>query len=128
MTSLVVDSWAWVEYLDGSQIGKKADLAMQEASELWTSIASVAEVVSKYRRQNRDESPAVEAMTTLSRIGVPNLEDAKQAGRIHAEIKPSVPNFSFADSFVLQLARKVGGKVLTGDPDFRREKEAEFIG
>jgi len=127
MTKLVVDSWAWVEYLDGSAPGKKADEAMQGATELWTSVASVAEVVSKYRRKGRDEGPAVMAMTSLSKIGVPDLEDARQAGRIHAEVKQGVPNFSFADAFVLQLARKVGAKVLTEDPDFRGIKEAEMV-
>lgn len=128
MTSLVVDSWAWVEYLDGSALGKRADEAMQDAPELWTSLASVAEVVSKYRRGGKDEGAAVTAMTTLSKIGVPDLEDALQAGRIHAGIKPKVPNFSLADSFTLQLARKVGAKVLTGDPDFRGIKEAKLLG
>ena len=128
MPSLVVDSWAWVEYLDGSASGKKADEALQTASELWTSAASVAEVVSKYRRSGRDEEPAVRAITVLSKVGVPSLEDARQAGRIHAELKATAPNFSFADSFVLQLARKVGAKVLTGDPDFRGLKEAVVIG
>jgi len=127
MTNLVVDSWAWVEYLDGSAVGKRADEVMQKALGLWTSLASVAEVVSKYRRRGMDEGPAVMAMTTLSKIGVPSLEDARQAGRIHAEVVPKVPNFSFADSFALQLARKVGGKVLTGDADFRGIKEAELI-
>lgn len=127
MTRLVVDSWAWVEYLDGSALGKRADEAMQGASELWTSLASVAEVTSKYRRSGKDEGPAVAAMTTLSKIGVPNLEDALQAGRIHADVKPKVSNFSLADSFTLQLARKVGAKVLTGDPDFRKLKEVQFI-
>lgn len=127
MTSLVVDSWAWVEYLDGSPMGGQADKAMQKAPELWTSLVSIAEVVSKYKRKGRDEGPAVSAMTTLSRIGTPNLEDARQAGRIHAEVKQEAPNFSFADSFVLQLARKLDAKVLTGDPDFRGLKEAELI-
>jgi predicted nucleic acid-binding protein len=127
MTSLVIDSWTWVEYLDGSPEGKKVDRAMQEDSGLWTSVATVSEVVSKYRRKGKDEAPAISAMTALSKIGIPSLEDARQAGKIHSEIKPKVPNFSFADSFVLQLARKVGGKVLTGDPDFRGTKEAYLV-
>lgn len=127
MTSLVVDSWAWVEYLGGSPKGKAADEAMQKASDLWTSVASVAEVVSKFRSRRMDDRKAVEAITTLSKIGVPDVRDAREAGMIHAEVKAKVPNFSFADSFVLQLSRKVGGKVLTGDPDFRGLKEVELV-
>ena len=127
MTSLVVDSWAWVEYLSGSESGKKVDGAIQEAQEIWVSLASVAEVVSKYRRKGRDDALALRAITTLSKVGIQSLEDAQEAGRIHAELKRKVPNFSLADSFVLQLARKLDATVLTGDPDFRGLKDAEVI-
>ena len=128
MARLVVDSWAWIEYFSGSEMGRKADEAMRDSSELWTSVATIAEVVSKYRRSRREEGPAIRAITTLSRVGVPTLEDALDAGKIHSELKANMPNFSFADSFVLQLARKVNGRVLTGDPDFEGVKEADLIG
>lgn len=127
MTSLVVDSWAWIEYLAGSALGRSARDAMAEASELWSSVASVAEVVSKYRRAGLDEAQAIRAVTTLSKIGAPTMDDAVEAGRIHAELKPKAPNLSFADSFVIQLARKKGAKVLTGDPDFRGLEEAVLL-
>ena len=127
MNSLVVDSWAWVEYLEGSDAGRKAESAMSKSQELWTSVISLAEVVSKYRRRGLDDEVAVRAITTLSKIGIPDLADAEEAGKIHAQFKPGSPNFGLADSFVLQLARKLGSKVLTGDPDFRKLKEAELI-
>lgn len=124
---LVVDSWAWVEYFGGSAIGKKVEAAFSEVDEIWTSAVSIAEIVSKYRRKNVDESRAIETLYSLSRIGSPNREDAREAGRIHAELKAKSPSFGLADSFVLQLARKLGAKVLTGDPDFRGIKEAELL-
>jgi len=127
MTRLVVDSWAWVEYLSGSELGKKAEKAIEEAQEIWVSTVSVAEVVSKYRRKGMDEAPALRAMTTLSKVGAPGLEDAQEAGKIHAALKRTVPNFSFGDSFVLQLARRLDANVLTGDPDFSGLKEAELL-
>ena len=128
MTSLVVDSWAWIEYFSGSETGKRAADAMSNAPELWTSVASVAEIVSKYRRAGLDENQAMRAVTTLSKIGIPTVDDAVEAGMIHAELRAKSRNFSFADSFVLQLARKKGAKVLTGDPDFKSLKETELLG
>jgi predicted nucleic acid-binding protein len=127
MTSFIVDSWAWIEYLSGSEMGKRAADVMSKASELWTSGASVAEIVSKYRRAGSDENQAMRAVTTLSKIGVPTVDDAVEAGIIHADLRPKSRNFSFADSFVLQLARKKGAKVLTGDPDFKGLKETELL-
>jgi len=128
MNRLVIDSWAWIEYMDGSGPGRKVDLALTKNSEAWTSVITIAEVVSKYRRKGLDETPILEAISTLSRAGSVGSEDAKEAGRIQSEARRTSPNFSLADAFVLQLARKVGGKVLTGDPGFRGIKEAEFIG
>ena len=128
MGRLVVDSWAWVEYLRGSGAGRAVEERIVGKNELWTSAVSLAELVSKYRRSGADDSIAVEAITSLSRFGIPGREDAIEAGRLHADVKKKSPNFGLADSFVLQLARKIGGKVLTGDPDFRGIRDAEYIG
>jgi predicted nucleic acid-binding protein len=128
MDRLVVDSWAWVEYLRGSEIGQKVDTRISATGELWTTVVSLTEVVSKYRREKFSEQVAIDAISALSRFGVPSRDDAIEAGKLHAEIKAKSPNFGLADALVLQLARKVNGKVLTGDPDFKGIREAEFIG
>jgi predicted nucleic acid-binding protein len=128
LVRLVVDSWAWVEYLRGSETGRRVDARLVSTEDLWTSVVSLTEVVSKYRRERIAEQAAIEAIGSLSRLGVPNRDDAIEAGRIHAEVKSKSPNFGLADSFVLQLARKVGAKVLTGDSDFKGLREAEYIG
>jgi len=128
MSKLVVDSWAWVEYLRGSKAGKKISERISNREELWTSVVSLTEIVSKYRREGLSEQTAIEAIGSLSKLGVPDRGDAVEAGRIHAEVKTKSPNFGLADSFVLQLARKVGAKVLTGDPDFEGLGETELVG
>lgn len=128
MDRLVVDSWAWVEYLRGSETGRRVDARLESTEDLWTSVVSLTEVVSKYRRERIPEQPAIDAISSLSRLGVPSRDDAIEAGKIHAEVKPKSPNFGLADSFVLQLARKIGGKVLTGDSDFKGLRGAEYIG
>jgi predicted nucleic acid-binding protein len=125
---LVVDSWAWVEYLRGSETGSRVDARFESTEDLWTSVVSLTEVVSKYRRESIPEQPAIDAISSLSKFGVPSRDDAIEAGRIHAEVKSRSPNFGLADAFVLQLARKVGAKVLTGDSDFKGLREAEYIG
>jgi predicted nucleic acid-binding protein len=128
MDKLVIDSWAWVEYLRGSEAGRKVSERISHEEELWTSVVSLTEIVSKYRREGLSEQTAVEAISSLSRLGAPDRGDAAEAGRIHAEVRSKSPNFGLADSFVLQLARKVGAKVLTGDPHFEGLSEAELVG
>ena len=124
---LIVDSWAWIEYLDGSKKGAEVDKRISAGAELWTSVVSLAEVVSRYQRKGLPEGRAIEAIGSLSRLAVVDRSDAIEAGRIHAETRKKSPNFSLGDSFVLRLARKLNAKVLTGDPDFRGLKEAELL-
>jgi predicted nucleic acid-binding protein len=127
MSKLVVDTWAWLEYLEGSESGKVVESKFAESEELWTSSVSLAELVSKYRRRGMSEEVAVRAVTSLSRVREVDADDAVEAGRIHAEVKAKSPGFGLADAMVLQLARKVGARVLTGDQDFRGVKEALLL-
>src|SRR5271169_3760770 len=113
MGRLVVDSWAWIEYLRGSKAGRRVEERITQGDELWTSVVSLTEVVSKYRREGLTDQTAIEAISSLSKLGVPDRDDAIEAGRIHAGVKPGSPNFGLADSLVLGLARKIGGTVLT---------------
>lgn len=108
-------------------MGEAVERRISGQSELWTSVVSLTEVVSKYGRKGLPEDKAVEAIGSLSRFGIPDQRDAVEAGRLHAQAKARSPNFSLADAFVLQLARKLRAKVLTGDPDFEGIKEAELL-
>ena len=127
MSEYVVDSWAWIEYLKGSNRGLRIKEEIEKCSILLTNSISVAEVISKVKRNEMDVEIAWNAMVNLSKT-VPCYEDfSKEAGLAHAEIKKKTPNFSLGDAFVLQTARKFAAKILTGDPDFAGIKEAEII-
>ena len=125
---LVIDSWAWLELFSGSEKGKSVDRAIGDAAEVYTTGITLAEVVSTAARRGRPTEDKIQAIRSQSKVTVASSEDAIEAGTIHAQIKEKVPNFSLADAFVLQAAKRLGAKVLTGDPDFRGIKEAEFVG
>lgn len=120
MTDLVVDSWAWIEYLEGSELGAKVrDVMRDERNKLHTHIVSIAEIISKEKRRNKDTEIAWKAITNLTKILPMDESDSKAVGLLHAELKSKKKNLGRADSFVLYAARTIGGRVLTGDPDFR---------
>jgi predicted nucleic acid-binding protein len=127
MTSYVLDSWAWIEYLRGSEAGQLVKREFELGNEIFTNVVSMAEIISKFRREGLDSESAWHAVTSLSKTVVVQESDAKEAGTIHATIKKTTPNFSLGDAFVLQTARKQGCRVLTGDPDFKRVKEARML-
>lgn len=128
MTDFVIDSWAWIEYLDGSLRGSKVrDIVMDEGNQIFTHVISIAEIISKEKRRHKEPEIAWQAVTNLSRIIQIDELDSKNVGFLHAETKTRRKNFGLADSFVLSAARKMGANVLTGDPDFKGIPEAVFL-
>ena len=127
MTRFVIDSWAWVEYLRGSEAGQKVRKAVEREEEFITHVVTIAEIASKFARERMDVDGAWRAITTLSKIEGLDETDAKDAGLLHASVKEKRSNFSLADAFVLHTARKMNAKVLTGDPDFRGMDEALML-
>ncbi len=121
----VVDSWAWIEYFDGSEAGGKIRKYIEdEKNAVFTSSVTVAEVVSKFLRKRMDPHQAFNGINIMSKIIPADAELAVFSGELHAEIKQSVRDFGLADSFVLATAKKQNAKILTGDPHFKGFKEA----
>ncbi len=127
MNKLVVDSWAWLEYLRGSSKGSKVRERVEQKSELFTHLVSVAEVVSKLRRASSDYGEAWRTIASNSKVLIPNEADAIETGLLHASMKRERRNFSLADAFVLYSARKNRARVLTGDPDFSGLPDAIIV-
>ncbi|MDP2860718.1 MAG: PIN domain-containing protein, partial [bacterium] len=52
---------------------------------------------------------------------------SRQTGILHAEIRRTIYDFGLADAYVLATARRLGAKILTGDPHFTNIPEATMI-
>jgi PIN domain nuclease of toxin-antitoxin system len=129
MVRYVLDSWAWIEHLRGSDAGAKVREAIRdERNVILTSAVTVTEVISKFSREGLGTTEQVySAMSNSSRLVSLAPDDAKEAGVVHASTKKRRPNFSMGDAVVLHLARKEKARVLTGDPDFRGLDEAVML-
>jgi PIN domain nuclease of toxin-antitoxin system len=125
-TRYVIDSWAWVEYLDGTETGKEVAARIKD-HEIFTNSVTITEVISKAKRKKQDVDGIFNAITSLSKIIDVDAESAKNVGILHSTIKERTPNFSFGDAFTLYTAKSLSAKVLTGDPDFKNIKEAEIL-
>jgi predicted nucleic acid-binding protein len=127
MTSYVLDSWAWVEYLRGTKKGQVVKTVFERGDEVYTNSVTIAELISKFKREQLDFENAWRAVTTMSKPVVVKETDSKEAGLIHASVKSKSKNFSLADAYVLQTAKKLGCRILTGDPDFKEVGEAHML-
>ncbi len=128
MSNLVFDAYAWLEYLDGSKEGGRVnELINNSENRIFTNNVTFAEVISVVKRRRSDVEIAARAIPSLSHIYEGDLEFYKDVGLLHAEMRQNIPRFGLADAFVLLTARRLGAKVVTGDPHFKGLKEVIFI-
>src|SRR3989344_7398452 len=106
MTNFVVDSWAWVEYLSGTERGLKLKNIMTKDNNLFTSIGSFAEIVSAARRKNMDINTIEDAIVSSSEIANINIEISKNSGIFHSEMRKTIGDFGLGDAFVVITARQ----------------------
>ncbi|HKN06965.1 MAG TPA: PIN domain-containing protein, partial [Thermoplasmata archaeon] len=123
---LIVDSYAWVEFLLAGPHGPEVRKYLAEPHDLMCPDVVLPEVA---RRLARDDpnlgriAGHLRSMTTLSAILPIDTEvaiesiAASSTLRIHAQRRKLGPP-SFTDAIILAFARRRGARVLTGDPHF----------
>lgn len=128
MDKYVVDAYAWIEYLIGSEAGEKVRAVLEgEGGEVYTCAVTVAEVISKTAREGRNFEAAFDIIVSNSDVVDVDEDISREAGVLHAEMRKTERDFGLADAYVLVTARKIKSKVLTGDPHFKGIKEAILI-
>jgi predicted nucleic acid-binding protein len=124
----IIDSYAWIEYLEGSKLGEKVrEIVVNDNHEILSLNLCIAEVVSKAKRKNLNVEIAFKSINVNSKVAEVTPEIAKKAGLFHAEIREKIKDFGLVDSLILILARELNAKIVTGDEHFRGFKEAILI-
>ena len=121
----VIDTFAWVGYLTGSEVGAKAKGRIESPGAMTPSIA-LAELTKWFLREidagRRKESEMQEQLSfvgTSSEI-VPLDEGlARRAGELDFLMKKRIRGWPIADSIVYATARSRSAEVVTGDPHFK---------
>lgn len=122
--TVLIDSWAWIEYWKGGKLAEDAALYIDGEEESIVSTINLAEVYLWVAR-SYDDSMAEEKVATMEKRChvVPVERDvAVEAARIKRKEK-----LGLADSLVLATARQAGGRVVTGDSDLKGFKDVVFL-
>lgn len=128
MDIFIIDAYAWIEYFRGSTIGVKVkSLVENPENKIITHLFTLAELASSYGREGLSFEMEEKLLLSLSSIHHPDISFAVEAGKLHAELRRERKHIGLADTMVLLTARKLGGKVVTGDEDFRGLKEVIMI-
>lgn len=124
----IIDSYAWIEYLEGSILGQKVhEIVTNTNNEIISLSVTIAEVISRVKRKKGNVEIAFKAITSNAKIIEISSQVAQEAGLLHADMRQKIKNFGLVDSFLVILARKLDAKILTGDPHFKGFKETLFI-
>ena len=116
----IIDAWAWVEYLIGSNYGEKIrNIIENDENEIFTSSVTIAEVLSVVKRENRNFEEAYKIILSNSKAFDVTSEIVKETALIHAEAKKKIKDFGLADSFILSSSKRLNAKIITGDPHFK---------
>ncbi len=123
----LIDSFAWFEYFEGTDIGNKAKEFIESDNELFSINLTISEVVSRFKRKKFDYELAYKAIITNSKVIEISPELAKKAGILHADLKEKYDNLGLVDALLITLARNLNAKILTGDQHFKEFKEAVML-
>jgi predicted nucleic acid-binding protein len=122
--TVLVDSWAWIEFFQGSNAGAKVADYLDEDQDLIISAVNLAEVyrwILRYYDENTAEEKKEAMMERCSLIDV-DEEIAVDAARIRHRLK-----WGLGDSIVYATARLENARVLTGDSDFMGLDDVIFL-
>ena len=122
--TVLVDSWAWIEYLKGSSFGAKAKEIIESGDELLLSTINVSEIY-HFLLKNKPAETENLIKFVLSSSFVVEL-DTKIALKA-ANIKHSQKT-GLADAIVIATAEENNAQILTGDDDFKGLKNVIYIG
>ena len=112
----LVDSSAWIEYLFGTNEGKKAAQFIEKPENtIITPNIVLAEVVSKYCRLGEDPTDAIASISSLSTEIMERRDVYETAGMKHAELRRKYKSIGLADCIVLAIAEKEDAIIITKD-------------
>ena len=123
----LIDAYAWIEYLEGSSKGQKVSEILEAENEIFILPITIAEVVSKVKRKEGNFELAYNVMTSKSKIIEMTPKIAKNAGILHAERRKESPRFGIVDSTLIETAKIINSKIVTGDPHFKDFKEVIML-
>jgi predicted nucleic acid-binding protein len=132
---IVIDTYAWIELLIGSERGNKVKELMENAEEVYTPSTVLAETARKFLREGTDEKTIntwLEIITNASVITQIDSATALEAAKCQIELsqqakisKQNTP--SLFDAIVYATARINQCKIITGDEHFKNLPETIWI-
>jgi len=133
---IVIDTYAWIELLIGSEKGNKVKELIENAEEIYTPSTVLAETARKLLRECTNENTInewLEIITASSVITQIDSTTALNAAKCPQELTQKAKisklnNPSLFDAIVYATAKINQCKIITGDEHFKNLTETYWIG
>ena len=113
--TVLVDSWAWIEYFKGGSAGEKAKEIIESGKQLLVSTINVSEIYLFLLRNRLAESEKLIKFVLSSSFVIPvEIKTSLKAAKIKHGRK-----IGLADAIVIATAEENKAEILTGDDDFK---------
>ena len=131
--NFIIDTYAWIEYFKASKMGETAKQYVESERSV-TPMIVVSEVSRKLAKDIEIGNETVEGrqkrlnfIKAMSRIIELDFETAVKAGEVNSQLESQAKGWGLADSIIFCTAKKLNGKVITGDEHFRSLKDVVFL-
>jgi predicted nucleic acid-binding protein len=125
----IVDTYAWVEYLIGSERGKRArDVINDGKNRLKTLSCCIGELKGWCLKEHKPFGEVYRIVQSNSDIEEVYTGDWIRAAEIRHIERKSVKDFGFIDSVILAKQEDNGCRILTGDQHLKKHRNVTYIG
>jgi len=124
----VIDTYAWVEYFTGSKRGEKVKKIIEDENNvILTPECCLAEIKGWAIRENVDFEELYSIVRKVSDVRCVLTRDWLDAATIRSELKKIKKGLGMMDALIIAQQKRLGCKVVSGDPHFERLKDVVFI-
>jgi predicted nucleic acid-binding protein len=124
--SFIIDTSAWVEYLEGSNKGDKINHYV-ENEEIITPLIVVLELSVKAEKEGWNMEKIYNFIKLKSSIvGFPENE-INLFGKIYVSARNKIPSFGMADAIILATSKNLKSKIITTDHHFKEFEDIILI-
>jgi len=125
----IIDTYAWIEYFDGSRKGEKLQKLLQDEKNIFFTVeCCLAEMKGWSLKKNKNFNDMFKIVRANSRIISITEYDWIHAAEIRFEQRKLQENFGLIDAMLIVKQKELNCKIISGDYHFKHIKDVMFIG
>ena len=123
--TVLLDSWCWIEFFNGTEVGRKISEYIDSSDNLFISVINLAEVykVGLTKKSEKEANEMVHLMLSRCFLLPVEAEMALNAAKLNWKKK-----WGLGDSLIYASARAHNLQLVSGDSHFKKEKDVVYLG